>query len=428
MVISYAPKVNGMELSEINIAIKQYKKMKPILITILLVCSFSTFSQEKLKGEGEMPILAWTFIPETEASVERYLELKESGINMGILEYSNISAVENALNTAQKAGIKIITACPELKTETEKTVKRLMKHPALAGYYLADEPVEKDFAELGEWTKRIQATDKIHDCYINLYPNWAGALEGKSYRKYVESFVEQVPVPMLSFDNYPIRELADGRLVVKNDWYENLEVIRDVAQKTNLPVWAFAMTTAHLHRDYLYPVPTIAQLRLQMFSNLAYGAQALQYFTYWTPTWREFYRGPLTVTGKRTEIYDRIKVVNQEIQNLSGVFLGAKVVSVWHTGDWIPAGTLRMGQLPVPIKELETSDGGAIVSVLEKNNSRYLVIVNRDFQKPMKLTVVADDFVKKVLKDGTLVPANAYIHTMEVDPGDMAIYAWNLNP
>jgi len=42
----------------------------------------------------------------------------------------------------------------------------------------------------------------------------------------------------------------------------------------------------------------------------------------------------------------------------------------------------------------------------------------------MKLTIGCDETVKKVLKDGSLVPANAYISTMELDPGDAAIYMW----
>ena len=76
------------------------------------------------------------------------------------------------------------------------------------------------------------------------------------------------------------------------------------------------------------------------------------------------------------------------------------------------------------IKVLETGDGGAIVSVLEKEKRRFLVVVNRDFQNPMKLTIVTDETVKRVLKDGTLVNANRYTHTLEVDPGDVVIYTW----
>jgi hypothetical protein len=40
----------------------------------------------------------------------------------------------------------------------------------------------------------------------------------------------------------------------------------------------------------------------------------------------------------------------------------------------------------------------------------------------MSLTLYGDKSVKKILKDGSLVPASAYENAMEVDPGDAAIY------
>jgi hypothetical protein len=36
--------------------------------------------------------------------------------------------------------------------------------------------------------------------------------------------------------------------------------------------------------------------------------------------------------------------------------------------------------------------------------------------------IYTDDSVKKVLKDGSLIPANEYASATEVEPGDVAIY------
>jgi hypothetical protein len=124
-------------------------------------------------------------------------------------------------------------------------------------------------------------------------------------------------------------------------------------------------------------------------------------------------------------VYDRVKQMSGEIQNLSGVFLGAKVVSVRHTGlGEIPEGTVRLTALPKAIKVLDTKGAPAVVSVLEKGGNTFLVIVNKDFLHSLSLTVFGDEAVKKVLKDGTLVPASVYDPTLELDPGDAAIYAW----
>lgn len=114
-----------------------------------------------------------------------------------------------------------------------------------------------------------------------------------------------------------------------------------------------------LDETHCYKISTLPELRLQVFSDQAYGAQAIQYFTY---------RG--LQHDERTEVYGLVKAVNQEVQQLAGIFLGAQVVSVSHTESEIPEGTIALGSLSIPIKSLATSDTGAIVSVLEKGSNQ----------------------------------------------------------
>jgi hypothetical protein len=390
---------------------------------LLLVSAFAgaspVLSQEKLVSKGEIPIVAWYGIPAEETSEVRYRELKESGITYNLTFFPNIESMEKALRIAQKTGVKVFVACPELKTNTEETVKRFMKHPALAGYVLRDEPGRSDFPELGEWVRKIRAVDDNHFCYLNLFPNYANEqqLGTKTYQEHVDLFIAEVPVQKLSFDHYPV--LGDS---LRYNWYENLEIFSEAARKAGKPFWAFSLSVAHGP----YPVPTIPQMRLQVYSDLAYGAQGIQYFTYWTPldtVWK-FNRGPITPEGKRTQVYDRIKIINNEIKNLSAIFLNARVVSVAHTGKTIPVGTKPLVSLPEPFNVLKTEGTGAVVSVLKNIDNNFLVVVNRDFIKSMMLTVECDAKVKKVLKDGKLVPASVYNNTIEVDPGDVAIYMW----
>ena len=328
--------------------------MKRVRINTLLLCCAATLlgagilgAQPKLP-QKEIPILAWYGIPADEAKVERFQELKDAGFTLNFRGYSNADEVVKALDAAQKVGVKIIAACPELRNDTEATVKRFMKHPALAGYFLRDEPLSSDFPALGEWARKVQAVDDKHFCYLNLFPNGGkehlDALGVQSYREYVSRFDREVPMQFLSFDHYPIT--YDG---MKPEWYENLEEFSDESKKAGKDFWAFAMATKH----WKYPHPTLATLRLQMFSDLAYGAQGLQYFTYWTPVNSEGFDyefGPIGLDGKRTVAYDRVRAMNQELKALSGIFVGAKVISVRHTGDRIPRGTKRLTALPEPVK------------------------------------------------------------------------------
>ena len=394
------------------------------LFLILFARSGSSHAQKAANPAEQIPILAWYSIPASETSVERYQEMKEAGITYSLSFFPNLEALQKALDAAVKVGIKMVVSCPELKSDPEKTVKSVMSHPAVAGYHLMDEPGISQFKELGEWGKRIQAVDDKHFCYINLFPNFADSVKQLGtgdYRKYVSECNAKVPLRFLSFDYYPI--LKDH---ISKSWYEHLEQFSSESKKAGKSFWAFALTTTY-DDNHLTP-QTLASMRLQVYSDLAYGAQGIQYFTYWSATSgapsSEDQRGaPISVAGKRSVVYDRVKQMSEEIKSVSGVFLGAKMVWVRHAGKgMIPAGTVRLTTLPEQIKVLESNGAPILVSLLEKGDHNYLVVVNKDYQNSISLTFLGDDSVRKVMKDGTTVPANAYEASLELDPGDAAIY------
>lgn len=401
---------------------RSFKIIKRLFLLALALLPIFIQAQDRITNKTQIPILGWFSIPANYTSVDRYQEMKNAGFNISFSHLKTIAENELALNAAQKAGMKIVITCNELKTETEKTVSKFMNHPALAGYFLIDEPNAKVFDELGALAKKINTIDPNHFCYVNLFPNYADtALLGtKDYRTYVNSFVNKVPLHFYSFDSYPLTNYPG---IYKN-WHQNLEIFADEAQKANKPFWGFAQSTLFddTHEDI-----SLATLRVQMFTNLAYGAQGLQYFTYWTPpanATETFHGGPIGLDTKRSSVYDMLKQLNQEISNFSGVFMGSKVISVEQTGKNIPKGTVRLSQPPSPLIVLETSGEGAIVSVLENGKNRFIVIVNRDYRKIMSLTLLGEEKLKRILKDGSVVPANTYSATIEIEPGDIAIYMY----
>jgi hypothetical protein len=390
---------------------------KILLVSFYITVSlYSVTAQERIVSDKPIPIMAWSGIPPEETTIERFTELKEMGINVNLCNYPNADAMQKALDIAQKVGVKMVTFCPELKTDCENTVKRFMNHSALAGYFLRDEPILKDFAELGEWAKKIRSIDNGHFCFVNLiaaiHPTKTEALGTSSYAEYIKTFVAEVPVSQVSYDFYPV--LTEG---LHERWYEGLGIVSAESQKLGMPFWAFALASSY---NELHPEPTIPALRLQMFSNLAYGAQGLEYWSYWMS--QGLRSAPVGLNGKRTIMYDRIKLVNSEIQALAGVFTGAKVISVNHTGTVIPRGTTRLTSLPDAVKVFETEGSGTLVSTLENGDSTFFVIVNRDLEKSLPFIIYGDDTLKKILKDGTIVKAGIYDSKNELEPGDMAVY------
>ncbi|HUT37565.1 MAG TPA: hypothetical protein VNE39_29060 [Planctomycetota bacterium] len=382
---------------------------------------------EKLPATAGMPILAWGSIDAAHTSVERFRELADAGFNQHFTySYASAEELAKALDAASRAGVKVHAFYKDMLKDIPATVARFKEHPALAAWHLRDEPSARDFAQLAECIRQFAAADKNpdHFCYINLFPNYAstgpnGQLGTASYREHIERFVKEVPVKVISFDHYPI---TGNRL--RAQWYENLEIIAKAARDAGKPFWAFALSVAH----YSYPVPTLAHLRLEVYSDLAYGAQGIQYFTYWAPKGAEWGLAPVANDGRRTAVYDLVKEMNRELRGLSGVFVGSRVLSVGHTGK-PPAGTAAYAPA-APITALRTEGEGAVVSLLARDARRFLVIVNRDFNKPMPLQVAWQESaaVAAVAKDGTLTRLSARKREATIQPGDVEILSWVVQP
>ena len=395
------------------------RNLLPALLALyVLVPTATLLAAEKLPERGRIPVLAWIGPPAAQASVERYRELADCGFTMSFSSFGDAGAMSKALDAAKEAGVQLLVSCPELAAEPEATAKRFKDNSAVGGYFLRDEPSSNDFAVLGNWARSIQSVDRDHIVYINLFPNYANAeqLKTKSYQEYVDRFLARVPVPVISFDFYPIVGNS-----VRPQWYENLQTIASGARKAEKPLWAFALSVRH----WDYPVATLAHLREQVYSDLAYGAQGIEYFTYWTPDDPIFSDAPIDRKGRRTVVYDRVKRMNAEVRALSGVFRGSHVVALGHAGSALPAGAKRYVPQS-PVESLTTGDVGGLVSLLANGDDRYLLIVNRDIKAPMalKISFDASTEISRVEKDGLLGTLDRRQTQAAIEPGDAIIFAF----
>ena len=392
-------------------------------ITLLLICSLLMFAQtnaRKKNQNAQIPILAWFSIPPGSfATEERYQELRDCGFTYSFSHIYSMDDAVKALDLCAKVGMKSVFMAPELETKPEETVNKVKNHKGLGAYFLRDEPGNDSFEALGKWARRIESADKKHPCYLNLLPVHAFPQGG--YDEHLRLFDEKVNLPQLSYDHYPVNESPEG-LYVNPHFWENLELVSTEARRVNKPFWAFALATAHGP----YPIPAIAHLRLQMYSNLAYGAQLLQYFTYWNPdtrTWN-FHEAPIDLAGQRSPVYEVVREMNSEIQMRADVFLGCRVESVYHVGENIPLGTRRLPSLPERFLELDTQGRGALVSSLTNNGHHYVVVQNTSIREDLRLLVRTENSVKMVLRDGSRGQASKYGPLFLLTVGDVLIFEY----
>ena len=395
------------------------KSIIPIMAIAMALTSVSVTARKHKEPKPCIPILAWYSIPAGEfATVERYQELRDAGFTLSFSHLYKYEDAIKALDLCAQTGLKSVFMCPELESNPEATVLKVKNHPGLGAYFLRDEPSNKDLPALAQWARRIESADKEHPCYLNLLPVHAFA-SSQEYITHIQLFDSLVHLPQFSYDHYPVNQVGDSVFLNAQFW-NNLEIMSREARQRNKPFWAFALATAHGS----YPIPTADHLRLQLYADLAYGAQCLQYFTYWNPgteTWN-FHQAPIMQDGLRSSVYEIVKQINREIQARADVFLGAHVTSLFHTGNDIPLGTHRLTTLPPHILKLDTHGQGALVSCLTNNGTNYVVIQNTSVTKPLQAEVSTDQHMKMVLPDGSRQPASSYGSLHILTPGNVLIF------
>lgn len=409
-------------------ATKDFKMNRIITLLAVLTALLSGCKPHPLP-QAEMPILAWYSITVPYLTEENHKMLKDCGFTVSFSDIKSMEDGWKALEMGEKTGIKVMYSCPEMYERPEEVVAAVKDHPALYGYFLRDEPVVADFPGLAAFSARVTAVDKEHPQYLNLFPNYVNpAALGCTYEEYVQAFVRQVPLPQLSFDYYPVT--IEG---IRQTWWENLEVIARESRKAGIPFWAFALSTAH----EIYPVPTLPSLRLQMYTNLAYGAQCLQYFTYWNSTGVKE-NGPVNPPGEKSPVYDIVREMNAEVQARAGVFVGATVEDVshigipWpegteppflsHSGKYLPAGVKPLETLPEGISVLDTGGYGLLVSQLRNGADRYLVLVNRSLTEAFDYRIGFRKAVCTVNRDRSIGRLKKGEHSLHLAEGDCAIF------
>ena len=221
--------------------------------------------------------------------------------------------------SAHKAGMKLWYHCSVLgASDALDRIRSILDSEyadVLQAVYLKDEPTLNGFGEVKSLYDAVSAGLEGHELtYLaNLLPTYAGSnLIGKDYRTYVRNYLETIKPEILMFDHYPYAAGENIRPMLVN----NAIAIQE-ANRAGVPLYTFIQSSGLSGGVE----PTETRLRTNVQVNLATGSKGIAYFTVCEYAKGWGYTPALTVDGQTTALYDKIKIVNEEVLAMKGVYL-----------------------------------------------------------------------------------------------------------
>ena len=293
------------------------------------------------------------------------------------------------------------------------TLKSLQeKYDSATTYgFFVDEPDESRFSRLRQWMelfrrKELSSWVQTKLLYVNLF---GCHVYGNRYERYVRSWIAAAKPPVLSFDNYSVWDDVHAKkygLDIGADWtrdyFVNLEMFRRLSVQEHVPFWTWIMVHRHwsLYSKRFYRRATPADLRLQVYAALAYGAKGLLYYNFWNPPeaienpWHEE-RGIIEGDAAETELFaaaqsinTKVKIVGKTLLKLTSEGVRHASNSLWcdaekkYVENWDPlfdqAGDRVETQYGIQLAGIDSSqmfrsDTGSLCLVTGMNNRNGLV-------------------------------------------------------
>jgi len=349
---------------------------------------------------GEMPIYFWCGPPtrmvtdSTQANA-RVAEYKGAGANLllppcepgvgmtaqwyGTQAQTDVAATRRVLDAAAANGIQVIVGDARIEKALSGDLSGLAGvisdyagYPALAGYYVRDEPSYPQLAGVGGVVQYLQSNDPGHYGFVNALPNYASSNDlGGKYDSYLDAFLTQTSVTALDYDNY--REPTS---------YDNLVAARKAATAHNVPF----RQAIHVGGDGSLPQPLTPQELLKPgMQMLAYGAQGVGNYFYWSDSSKNTATGSyadhalIGYDGERTSHYDWVSQNNAQLQTIGKQLLNARNRYTFQTGSLdSPGMTRRPPGARVRISNTKSKLTVGVFDATDGSGHVYTLVTNRD--------------------------------------------------
>jgi hypothetical protein len=198
---------------------------------------------------------------------------------------------------------------PEKLAQLDALIDQYKACPNAYAYFLGDEPSASYFPYIGRMVAHIRQRDPNHLPYLNLLGNATPEQLGVAdFPTYVNQYVNTVHPSILSYDYYGLTVAGDGSAHL-----QNLGIVANAAKDAGIP---FVNLVQNCSWDSWLRKPNANEMRFLTTSTLAYGAQGIGYFNYYTddPDGGGVFD---KAAGTTTDVYAWTKPLNKEFKNVA---------------------------------------------------------------------------------------------------------------
>jgi len=313
------------------------------------------------------PIIAWWGPPGT-ATADDFRAYRDAGFTLHATNPDE--GFHRALEHVEAVGLKSMVFRQHQGFDLKPLAdpQFLNDREVIVGWITADEPFRQaDIARSIRMVNSLMRRDPTRWAFFNLL---SPHLQRNPSTELIIEAAVRAGMPILSYDTYVVMTDGTDRADLL---YNHLDLFRRASLRHGIPFWAFALTIKH----YGYRRPSESDLRWQQYSNLAYGAKGLWYFTYWGPLgWKGWDSRAIVDPrdGSRTELYDWVKALNHAVLNMGPVLLRLKSLDVVHTVP--PAGQSAFAPGRFWVADVKARD--ALVGFFtDEDGAPYAMVVNK---------------------------------------------------
>lgn len=377
-----------------------------------------------------------TYVLQPYARTEQHIrELADCGINLvlgidgdretlDLLEKYQIGAIVNGVMPGWWGGDGTNAGTMERTNPFDayvKAVERFQDHPAIWGVDTGDEPSALDLPYYGKVIDFAEKNYKNQFAYLNLYPNYAlnprgdeketqKGLRTATYEEYIGAYCKNVTADYICFDYYMYAATIAGA-------YDSMKTVANACRRTGRSMWIVLQVNSFEPDVFT----SENQLRFQAYMSLAFGAECILWACYTAGWW---HNQVLDENGNKTEQYEKLKRVNQELILLGSTYMQYRCTDTYFVGNDNDTCTFGMEDE----KRCETLSGGVFEDVHAENGA--LLIVGqmkhrKDASAPDALMVCAadDPYDKHNQSNVISFRTNAKKVTLYTGNGSVALHA-----